>query len=94
MPPGFGPHGGEIWVADEDDNAVHAVRNYPARLTPFFQISSLTLTRKAFTLSRTPPCTFCSGSAFFVAEQQMFQQIWRISAERLHRVGWQRYRYE
>jgi hypothetical protein len=27
VPPGFGPHGGEIWVAVEDDNAVHAVRN-------------------------------------------------------------------
>ena len=27
VPLGFGPHGGEIWVADEDGNAIHAVKN-------------------------------------------------------------------
>ena len=54
MPLGFGPHGGEIWVADEDSNAVHAVRNISTpSLTPLLQMSSLTLTRKASTLSRT-----------------------------------------
>src|SRR6266850_1214634 len=25
VPPGFGPHGGEIWVADEIGNAIHTV---------------------------------------------------------------------
>ena len=25
MPPSFGPHGGEIWMADEVGNAVHTV---------------------------------------------------------------------
>ena len=50
-------------------------------LTPFFQISSLTLTRKASSLSRrlrAPSATPPAGpSAFFLAEQQQLQFVWR-----------------
>ena len=81
MPPGFGPHGGEIWVADEDLNAVHAVRNNnDGTYTVFPNILSHVQTEGVFVIPN-PPCAFCDSapgpSAFFQAEQQTFQLVWR-----------------
>ncbi len=86
VPPGFGPHGGEIWVADEDPgNAVHAVRNDnppgPGPYTVFPNILSH-VSAEGVSVIPSPPCAFCDSppagpSAFFLAEQQQFQLVWR-----------------
>jgi hypothetical protein len=85
VPPGFGPHGGEIWVADEDGNAVHAVKNTnppgPGPYTVFPNILSHVNPEGVFVIP-SPPCAFCDSppvgpSAFFLAEQQNFQLVWR-----------------
>src|SRR6266550_339292 len=86
VPPGFGPHGGEIWVADEDPgNAVHAVRNDnppgPGPYTVFPNILSH-VSAEGVSVIPSPPCAFCDSppagpSAFFLAEQQNFQLVWR-----------------
>ena len=73
VPPGFGPHGGEIWVADEDGSAVHAV-GLPPTYTVFPNILSHFNVEGVYVIPN-PPCTFC-GNAFYLAEQQMFQQVW------------------
>ena len=85
MPIGFGPHGGEIWVADEDGNAIHAVKNTnppgPGPYTVFPNILSHVNPEGVFVIP-SPPCAFCDSppagpSAFFLAEQQNLQFVWR-----------------
>src|SRR5215472_7528088 len=77
VPPGFGPHGGEIWVADEAGNAVHAIKNDG---TVTLNILSHVSTEGVFVIPSVP-CTFCDPppgpSAFFQAEQQITQAIYR-----------------
>jgi hypothetical protein len=77
VPPGFGPHGGEIWVADEGGNAVHAIKNDG---TVTLNILSHVSAEGVFVIPQNP-CTFCDSSpgpsAFFQAEQQITQAIYR-----------------
>jgi hypothetical protein len=73
VPPGFGPNGGQIWVADEDANAVHAVRNNNnGTYTVFPNILSHVSAEGVFVIP-APPCTFCDSppgpSAFFQSVQ-------------------------
>src|SRR5438093_9939154 len=72
VPPGFGPHGGEIWVADEDGSAVHAIKNDG---TVTLNILSHVTAEGVFVIPPVP-CTFCSGGAFFQALQDV-GQIWQ-----------------
>ena len=94
VPPGFGPHGGEIWVADEAGNAVHTI-GVPPTYTVTLNILSHEYAEGVYVIPN-PPCTFCDSppSAFFLAEDQMFQLVWRVSGRQLRGVGWQRYPYE
>jgi hypothetical protein len=82
VPLGFGPHGGEIWVADEVDNAVHAIKNDG---TVTLNILSHINTEGVFVIPN-PPCTFrpasppgCPnpGPAYFQTEQQLNQLVWQ-----------------
>jgi hypothetical protein len=77
VPPGFGPHGGEIWVADEGTNAVHTIKNDG---TFTLNILSHVSAEGVFVIP-SPPCTFCDPppgpSAFFQTEQQLNQLVWR-----------------
>ena len=78
VPPGFGPHGGEIWVADEDGNAIHAVKNTnppgPGPYTVFPNIL-FHINPEGVYVIPNPPCSYC-GNAFYLAEQQAFQLVW------------------
>jgi hypothetical protein len=78
IPPfSFGPHGGEIWVADEGNNAVHTVGLPPAYTVTLNVLSHISAEGVFFIPN--PPCTFiCPSSnwAFFQAEQQQLQLVW------------------
>jgi hypothetical protein len=72
-------------VADEDSNAVHAVKNTnppgPGPYTVFLNILSHVSPEGVFVIP-SPPCAFCDSppagpSAFFLAEQQNLQFVWR-----------------
>src|SRR5882724_11248744 len=84
VPIGFGPHGGEIWVADETNNAVHAIKNTGGVYTVTQNIISHVNTEAVYVIPN-PPCTFTpagcqqgqGNGAFFLAEQQMFQLVWK-----------------
>ena len=77
-----------MWVADEDGNAIHAVKNTnppgPGPYTVFPNILSHVNAEGVYVIPNSP-CTFtplgCSqgngDGAFFLAEQQMFQQVWK-----------------
>ena len=92
MPLSFGPHGGQILVADENtrypvlSTQSRTVHQIPA-LHRYFIISSITSVRKPSCVIPEPPCTFCSGGAFFQAIKTTNTGL-PISAGRLHRVGW------
>jgi hypothetical protein len=73
VPPGFGPHGGQIWVADENNSQVHAIRNDG---TVTLNLLSH-VTAEGVHVIPSPPCTFCSGGTFFQAEQQLFKLVWQ-----------------
>src|SRR6267378_1891035 len=75
VPPGFGPHGGEIWVADEIGNAIHTV-GLPPTYTVTLNLLSHDTAEGVFVIPSVP-CTFCSGGAFFQAEQQLMQFVWQ-----------------
>ena len=80
VPPGFGPHGGEIWVADEINGQIHAI-GPPPTYTVTLNILPHVSAEGVFVIPN-PPCTFCSGpiptpGAFFLAEQQMNQLVWK-----------------
>jgi len=83
VPLTFGPHGGEIWVADEVDNAVHAIKNDG---TVTLNILSHVTTEGVHVIP-SPPCTFCSGGAFFQAEQQMFHLVWQYPLSDFTKLG-------
>jgi hypothetical protein len=68
VPPLFGPHGGEIWVADEMNGQVHAI-GPPPTYTVTQNILSHVAAEGVFVIP-SPQCTFCSGGAFFQAIQQ------------------------
>jgi len=101
VPSGFGPHGGEIWVADEDGNAVHAVKNTnppgPGPYTVFPNILSHVNPEGVFVIP-SPPCAFCDSPGgpqrLLPGGTTAIAIRLAISAKRLRRVGWQRYRYE
>ena len=84
VPIGFGPHGGEIWVADESNNAVHAIKNTAGVYTVTQSIISHVNTEAVYVIPN-PPCTFTpagcqqgqGNGAFFLAEQQMLQLVWK-----------------
>src|SRR5438094_6765614 len=75
VPPGFGPNGDSIWVADEVNNAVHAI-GPPPTYTVTQNILSHVNTEGVYVIPN-PQCTFCSGGAFFQAEQQLNQLVWQ-----------------
>ena len=62
VPLGFGPLGGEIWVADEDGNAVHAIKNTnppgPGPYTVFPNILSHVNAEGVYVIPN-PPCSYC-----------------------------------
>ncbi|MFL6501812.1 MAG: hypothetical protein ACJ8LL_13970 [Candidatus Udaeobacter sp.] len=73
VPPAFGPHGGEIWVADEDNSAVHTVG-----LPPSYTVTQNVLSHfnaEGVYVIPNPLCAYC-GNAFYLAEQQMNQFVW------------------
>ena len=77
MPLGFGPHGGQIWVADEDGNAVHAVKNNgppgPGPYTVFPNILSHVGAEGVFVIpdGSVRLLRLLRAGAFFQAVQQM-----------------------
>jgi hypothetical protein len=86
VPPGFGPHGGEIWVADEGGSAVHAIKNDGTFTLNILSHESA----EAVNVIPQNPCTFtpvnptptpCAAGqgdgALFLAEQQMLQLVWK-----------------
>src|SRR6058998_2903807 len=75
VPPLFGPHGGEIWVADELNGQVHAI-GPPPTYTVTQNILSHVAAEGVWVIP-SPQCTFCSGGAFFQAEQQQNQFVWQ-----------------
>src|SRR5882724_5525826 len=89
VPPGFGPHGGEIWVADEINGQIHAI-GPPPTYTVTQNILPHVSAEGVFVIPN-PPCSFCDspppGSAFFLAEQQMTQQIWRYPLSNFNMLG-------
>ena len=91
VPPGFGPHGGEIWVADEDNNAVHAV-GLPPTYTVTLNILSHFSAEGVYVIPnasvRLLRQRLLPGGTTAVPTRL------GLSAERLRRVGWQRYPYE
>src|SRR6266481_2948410 len=78
VPIGFGPNGGQIWVADEGTNAVHAIRNNGGGSYTVFQSIISHVNTEAVYVIPNPPCTFTpagcqqgqGNGAFFLAEQQ------------------------
>jgi hypothetical protein len=73
VPLSFGPHGGEIWVADEDNNAVHTVG-----LPPTYTVTQNVLSHfnaEGVYVIPSSSCTYC-GNAFYLAEQQQNQFVW------------------
>ena len=74
VPPLFGPHGGEIWVADEENSQIHAI-GPPPTYTVTQNIITHANAEGVFVIP-SPACTFCSG-AFFQAEQQLNQLVWQ-----------------
>jgi len=81
VPPGFGPHGGEIWAADEQNNSIHAIKNNGGGVYTVTQNILPHVSAERVLVIPSPPCAFCDTapgpSAFFQAEQQMTQQVWR-----------------
>src|SRR6059036_502450 len=81
VPPGFGPNGGEIWVADELNGQVHAI-GAPPTYTVTQSILSHVAAEGVFVIPQAP-CAFCDSppSAFFQAIQQGgfqgSQWVWR-----------------
>src|SRR5207249_4923707 len=81
VPIGFGPHGGEIWVADESNDAVHAIDN----LGNVTQSILSHVATESVSVIPNPPCTFTPAGcqqgqgdgAFFLAEQQLNQLVWK-----------------
>ena len=74
VPPAFGPHGGEIWVADEENGAIHTVG-----LPPTYTVTQNVLSHpeaEGVYVIPNPPCTFCGNFAFGLAEQQPPQFVW------------------
>src|SRR5262249_18010647 len=75
----FGPtYGGRIWVADENNNAIHMVGlpgdGYPITLNILPHVNP-----EGVYVIPNPPCSFCTGNGnwgFFTAEQQQFGFIW------------------
>ena len=67
VPPGLGgPHGGEIWIADEVGNAVHTVG-----LPPTYTVTLNFLlhpTAEGVYVVPNPPCTYCGSFSFVLAE--------------------------
>ena len=87
VPPGFGPHGGEIWVAAEDSDAIHALRNNnDGTYTVFPSILSHVNPEGVFVIP-SPPCTFCTTYAFFQTEQQQNQLIWAYPLSDFNMLG-------
>ena len=95
VPPGFGPHGGEIWMADEENGHIHAVRNNDPTgyLHRFLNILTHVQAEGVYVIPN-PPCTFCGNFAFGLAEQQMNQFVWLYPLSDFNSVGWQRYPYQ
>src|SRR5882724_10326669 len=79
VPIGFGPHGGEIWVADESNDAVHAIKNNNNGTYTVTQSILSHVSAESVNVIPNPPCAFCDSppSAFFQAEQQLGQFVWR-----------------
>jgi hypothetical protein len=75
VPVGFGPHGGEIWAADEENNAIHAVKNNDPTggnccgYTVTLNILSHVSAEGVFVIPSPP-------SSFFLAEQQDTQKVY------------------
>ena len=89
VPTGFGPHGGEIWVADEDGNAIHAVKNTnppgPGPYTVFPNILSH-VNPESVNVIPNPPCSYC-GNAFYLAEQQNLRFVWAYPLSDFNMLG-------
>ena len=93
VPPGFGLHGGEIWVADEDQGAIHAVKNLnPPGPGPYVVFPSILthFSAEGVFVIPNPPCTFCTGNgnwAFAQAEQQLNRIIWTYPVSDFNMLG-------
>src|SRR6266404_4102966 len=85
VPIGFGPHGGEIWVADESNDAVHAIKNNNDGTYTVTQSILSHVATESVSVIPNPPCTFTPAGcqqgqgdgAFFLAEQQQSQLVWK-----------------
>src|SRR5439155_4813956 len=85
VPPGFGSHGGEIWVADESNDAVHAIKNNNNGTYTVTQSILSHVSAESVSVIPNPPCTFTPAGcqqgqgdgAFFLAEQQLNQLVWK-----------------
>jgi hypothetical protein len=75
VPPLFGPHGGEIWVADETNHQIHTI-GLPPTYTVTLNFLHHQFAEGVFVIP-SPTCAFCSGGAFFQTEQQMLELVWQ-----------------
>jgi hypothetical protein len=75
VPPTFGPHGGEIWLADEDNHAIHTV-GVPPTYTVTLNFLHHQFAEGVYYVPNTVVFAGTPGS-LYLAEQQMFQLIWQ-----------------
>jgi len=91
VPTPFGPHGGEIWIADEQANAVHTV-GLPPTYTVTLNVLSHVNPEGVYVIP-SPPCSYC-GQRLFQRRTTDVPTGVGLSNYRLHRVRWQSYRCE
>jgi len=75
VPALFGPHGGEIWVADEQNGFIHTI-GPPPIYTVTLNFLSHPSAEGVYVIPSPNNGTFCTTWAFFTAEQQLFQMVW------------------
>ena len=60
VPPLFGPHGGEIWVADEQNHAIHTI-GLPPTYTVTLNVIHHQFAEGVYVVPN-PPCAACTGN--------------------------------
>jgi hypothetical protein len=73
VPALFGPHGGEIWVADEEANAVHTIGPPPTYTVTLNLLSHFN--PEGLYVIPSPPCAYC-GNGFYLSEQQETRTVY------------------
>jgi hypothetical protein len=75
VPQSFGPHGGEIWVADEQNGFIHTI-GPPPTYTVTLNFLKHPTAEGVYVIPSSNNAAICTNFAFFTAEQQLFQLVW------------------